>query len=310
MRRRATIVIDRNRPKKLDDPSSPDRRKFVKDALGCLLLPVLSSPWLVGCGGQSSNPVVAPTPRLASVDNFRDVAGTDDQNAYRTAGGQKLRRGVVYRSNVLVPSASDLAILNTLGIVTDYDLRTPTEIAQKPDILPTGTKYVNINIAGTANLPTPIVNSAAETVTAMESNYRTFVTDSGIRDRFAQVFRALATTNGAQLYHCSAGKDRTGWTTAVLLSLVGVPQDVITQDYMLTNTYSAASIQATYQALITAYGQTFADTYLPSQVVQESYLDAAFDQAVADYGSMMNYITAGLGLDVPTKMQLLGKLLT
>jgi protein-tyrosine phosphatase len=290
-----------------EDPNLPVRREFLKGALRCFLLPALSSPWLVACGGTSDS-VVAPTPRLASVNNFRDVAGDDDQDAYRTSSGKKLSRGVIYRSNVLTPSPSDLAILNTLDIVAVYDLRTPGEIAQTADILPQGASYLNINIAGTANTPTPILSSVAETVAEMEAAYQTFVTDSGTRGRLAQLFRALATTNGPQLYHCTGGKDRTGWATAVLLSLAGVSQDVVMQDYLLTNTYSAASIQAFYQAMVTAYGQAFADIYIPTQEAEESYLTAAFDQVTASYGSMTNYITNGLGLDASTQLQLINNL--
>jgi len=285
------------------------RREFLKGALRCCLLPALASPWLVACGGGSDYAVVAPTPRLASVNNFRDVAGADDQDAYRTTSGKKLRRGVIYRSNVLTLSPSDLAILNTLGIVADYDLRTPTEIAKTPDVVPQGAIYSNINILGSANIPTPTSTSVAETVALMELQYQLMITDVGVRSRLAQLFQALATTDGAQLYHCTSGKDRTGWATAVLLSLVGVSQDVVMQDYMLTNTYSAASIQASYQAVEAAYGQAYADIYIPSQEVEECFLNAALDQVSTSYGSMSNYITDGLGLDLVTQLQLRIKLL-
>ncbi len=273
-----------------------------------LLVPLLFSLWLAGCGG-GSDLAVAPTPRLESVDNFRDIAGTDDQEAYRTASGRQLRRGVVYRSNALAPSASDLATLNTLGILAVYDLRSPGEIAKKPDIPPAGANYLNIDILGEYIDKIPAPNSAAEAFAMMESTSRALVTDPGMRDRLAQLFRALATTGGSQVYHCSAGKDRTGWVTAVLLSLLDVPQSVIVQDYLLTNTYSAASIQASYQALVAAYGKDHADAYLPTMVADQRYLAAGFDQAAASYGSMAGYITYGLGLDAATQAQLRGKLL-
>ena len=292
-----------------EDANLTGRRDFLKGALRCCLLPALASPWLVACSDSSGSSFVAPTPRLASVNNFRDVAGADDADAYRTTSGRKLRRGVIYRSNVLTLSTVDLATVNTLGIVADYDLRTPTEIAKTADVVPQGAIYSNINILGSANIPTPTSTSVAETVALMELQYQLMITDVGVRSRLAQLFQALATTDGAQLYHCTSGKDRTGWVTAVLLSLVGVPQDVVMQDYMLTNTYSAASIQASYQAVESAYGQAYADIYIPTQEVEECFLNAAFDQVATSYGSMSNYITNGLGLDVITQMQLRDKLL-
>jgi hypothetical protein len=62
------------------------------------------------------------------VNNFRDVAGANDEGAYRTSSGRKLQRGAIYRSNALDPSPTDLATLNTLHIVADYDLRTPSSL--------------------------------------------------------------------------------------------------------------------------------------------------------------------------------------
>jgi protein-tyrosine phosphatase len=244
------------------------------------------------------------------VNNFRDVGGANDQGAYRTSSGRKLRRGVIYRSNALAPAPPDLAILNTLNIHADYDLRTPGEITRQPDIPPTGASYLNINIVGTPDSPTPALTSIADGISAMETSYTEFVTDSGVRSRFAQLFQKLATTSGSQVYHCSGGKDRTGWTTMILLTVVGVPQSVIIQDYLLTNSYSQASIQASYQQMVTAYGQAYADMYYPLFIADQRYLDAALNQVVTSYGTMASYINDGLGLSSTVQTQLRDKLLT
>jgi protein-tyrosine phosphatase len=176
-------------------------------------------------------------------------------------------------------------------------------------VLPSGASYLNINVAGTPNSPLPALTSAADGIAWMENANRGFVTDAGTRGRFAELLRALAAGTGPQVYHCTGGKDRTGWTTAVLLSLLGVPQSVVVQDYMLTNTYSAASIQSSYQRMVDAYGRAFADAYLPVVVVRDSYLLAGLDQAAASYGSMSGYITHGLGLDIDTQARLRGRFL-
>jgi protein-tyrosine phosphatase len=234
-----------------------------------------------------------------------------DEGAYRTSSGRKLRRGVIYRSNALHPAPADLATLNTLGIVADYDLRTPGEIALLPDIPPTGTSYLNINIIGTPNNPAPALTSADEAISCMEIAYTQFVTDSGMRGRLAQVLQNLATTSGgSRVYHCSGGKDRTGWVTAILQSILGVPRNVIVQDYLLTNVYSAASIQASYQQMIAADGQAFADIYYPISIADQRYLDAAFNQVVTSYRTMDNYISEGLGLSPTIQTLLLDRLLT
>lgn len=308
--RKPTEVSADNPFRTLGDSGTPTRRGFLKGSLCSLLLPALSAPWLVSCGEDSYGP--PPTPRLTLVNNFRDIGGADDEGAYRTSSGRKLQRGVIYRSSALHPSPADLATLNTLSLVADYDLRTPGEIALEPDILPTGARYLNINIAGTANNPTPTdLTSADEAISYMEAAYAGFVTDSGIRGRFAELFQNMAAVNsGSQVYHCSGGKDRTGWATAILLSLLGVSQTVILQDYLLTNVYSAASIQASYEQMIATYGQAYADIHYPTSIADTRYLDAAFTQVAASYGTMANFISQGLGLNSTVQTLLCEKLLT
>ncbi|WP_196482256.1 tyrosine-protein phosphatase [Burkholderia vietnamiensis] len=290
------------------------RRKFLQSTFGALLIPAFGSSLLTACGGGDdvTSPAiarVATTPILASVDNFRDVAGADDSVAYQTPRGQKLRRGVFYRSNAITPSAVDLATLNSLGIKAIFDLRTPGEISKKPDIVPTGATYTNVNIIGASSATTPTFNSPQDAIKLMEDSERAFVTDEGIRSRFAQLFTALANGSTAQLFHCTAGKDRTGWAAAVLLTFVGVPQNIVIQDYLLTNIYSAASIQASYAAMAKAGGQAYADNLYPLLGVQTSFLLAGLDQVAQSYGSMDGYMTNGLKLDAATQAALKAKLL-
>ncbi len=309
MRKTKDVSAESDPCLRLDDPCAPARRRFLKGSLCSLLLPALSAPWLASCGEESYVP--PPTPRLTSVNNFRDIAGADDEGAYRTSSGRKLQRGVIYRSSILDPSPADLATLNTLRIVADYDLRTPGEIALTPDILPTGALYRNINIAGTANGPSPTsLASADDAIAFMEAAYAGFVTDSGIRGRFVEVFRNLAAVNfGSQVYRCTGGKDRTGWTTAILLSVLGVPRNVIIEDYLLTNVYSAASIQTSYEQMIATYGQAYADIHYPVSIADPRYLDAAFNQVAASYRTMANFINQGLGLSSTVQTLLCDKLL-
>ncbi|MGB8478285.1 MAG: tyrosine-protein phosphatase [Acidobacteriaceae bacterium] len=292
------------------DESATTRRQFLKGALGCMAVPALASPMWVICGCGGGEQVVPPTPRLASVDNFRDVTGASDATAYQTASGQRLRRGLVYRSNVLTPTPTDLAVLDTLDILSIYDLRTPGEITTQPDTPPFGAMDININIMGTPNTPTPNLTSADEAVLYMKTMYAQFVNDGAVCAKFAQVFEKLASAAvGSQLYHCSEGKDRTGWTTVILLSILGVPQNAIDQDYMLTNIDAAESIQASYEALAQADGQAIADIYKPILVADQSYLDAAYAQVAATYQTMTNYINDGLGLSANLQAMVRARLL-
>lgn len=291
---------------------SDTRRRLLLGAAGSITM------LLAGCGdsgtgdantGSTMNARIAAAPRLPSVANFRDIAGADASSVYRTASGQILRRGVFYRSNALTPSATDLVTLSGLGIRAIYDLRTPSEIAKDPDASLAGATWTNFNLLGTDAAEPPPLKTAAEGIALMEDYNRQMVTNADRRAQLAQLYTAMARQAGVQVVHCTAGKDRTGWVAAVLLSLVNVPQDVIMQDYLLSNQYLAADIDAQTAAMVTAYGQAYADAYRPVLGVSASFLQAGLDQATQSYGSMSAYITDGLGLDASTQANLRAKLL-
>jgi protein tyrosine/serine phosphatase len=246
------------------------------------------------------------TPRLSGIDNFRDIAGTT--TAYSTANDGTLRGGVFYRSNALTPTASDLATLNGLGISAIYDLRTPSEIAATPDTLINGATYTNIDIIGAttsgSNITTISFHSAAEAIAMMQETNRAFVSDAGMRSQFSRLFNELAGVDGAALFHCTAGKDRTGWTAAVLLSIAGVDSSTIMSNYLATNDYTAARVAATLARM----PASMAAIYAPLLGVEASYLQAGLDQVAAQYGSMDNYLKQGLGLSQETIYVLRGKM--
>ncbi len=246
------------------------------------------------------------TPRLAGMDNFRDIAGTTE--AYTTSHDGVMRAGVFYRANALTPTASDLTVLNSLGISDVYDLRTASEIASTPDTLPEGASYTHIDILGStssgANITSISLTTAAEARAMMEDANRSFVSDATIRGQFTTLFNDLAAADGAALFHCTAGKDRTGWTAAVLLSIAGVDDATIMENYLATNDYTAARVAATLAAM----PASMAEVYAPLLGVEASYLQAGLDQVAAEYGSMDNYLKQGLGLTQETLYVLRGKM--
>jgi len=249
------------------------------------------------------------TPRLSSMENFRDLAGADAASAYRNAEGRVLKRGVFYRSNAITPGDEDWATLNGLGISAVYDLRTPGEIAKAPDRVPEGAQYVHINLFGSDNADPPALASAAEAERMMEDAERMLVTNAAIRERLAQLLTRMAEGEGAQVFHCTAGKDRTGWVAALLHSIAGVSEEVIFKDYLLTNTYTKTWMDTTRQHILEERGQAFADAYAPLLGVQESFLRAGFEQVQESYGSMDRYLAEGLGLDERVLARLREKLL-
>jgi protein-tyrosine phosphatase len=237
---------------------------------------------------------------LASDPNLRDIGG------YRTTDGQWVRMGVVYRSQALSLSPADLAVVDNLGITADYDLRTTEEIAESPDVVPAEATYTNLNVMADISLE-PTLTSAGASESYMEEIEQQFVTNPTAESAFGTLLTDIADSNGAVLYHCTAGKDRTGWATAVLLTLLGVPQATVTQDYLLSNTYyfDSPAVQAELKAMPAAESAVYA----PLLEVQASYLQAGFAQVTASYGSMYGYAVHGLGLSPQTIAKLRHKLL-
>ncbi|WP_253190291.1 tyrosine-protein phosphatase [Paraburkholderia phenazinium] len=257
----------------------------------------VGSALLSACGGGLSSDL-PDTPRLASVDNFRDIGGAG--GGYPTVDGRQVRRGMFYRANALTLSIADKAVIDTLNIATVYDLRTPGEIARVADVLPISATYQRINVLGELDQIVPPNQQLGGAMATMESAERAYVTGTAQRAGYGALLSQLANTAGAQLVHSTAGKDRTGWVAALLLSIANVPLDLIMQDYLLTNTYSAASINAEVAAIQSQSGAAAATLDAPFFSVQESFLQAGFDQVQASYGTMSSYLTAGLGLSQST----------
>jgi protein-tyrosine phosphatase len=262
-----------------------------------VLVSGLGSALLSACGGGlDTDP--PETPHLASVSNFRDLAGVGA--GYMTVDGKRVRRGAFYRANVLTLSSADQASIDKLGIVSVYDLRTPGEIARNGDVLPGGAASQTLNVLGTSDFVPPAVDTVAAAAAFMEAQARDYVTGSAQCAAYGALLTRLATGGGAQLFHSNAGKDRAGWVAALLLGIANVPLDVIVQDYLLSNAYLAASISAQAATLRAQDGAVAATIQTPLLEVQESYLQAGFDQVQASYGTMTSYLTRGLGMSQAT----------
>ncbi|NMM00667.1 tyrosine-protein phosphatase [Paraburkholderia sp. RP-4-7] len=274
------------------------RRAFLKSSVSVLLVSGMSSSLLSACGGGNLNADQPETPRLASVNNFRDVAGA--AAGYPTVDGKQMRRGAFYRANALTLSAADAAALDKLGIASVYDLRTPGEIARTVDILPAGATSQALDVLGINDFVAPTFDTAGAAVAFMEAQARDYVTGAAQRDGYGELLTRLANGAGAQLFHSNAGKDRTGWVAALLLSIANVPLDVIMQDYLLSNAYLAESIQAQIATLRAQDSDAVATVESPLFNVEESYLQAGFDQVQTSYGTMASYLTQGLGMSQAT----------
>ena len=110
---------------------------------------------------------------------------------------------------------------------------------------------LSLNVLGKDSPSIPSVASAAQAQECMEDLGREYVISAPARAAFGTLLTDIADSSGAQLYHCSAGKDRTGWATAVILTLLGVPAKTVMSDYLLSNAYyfDSAALQGQLSAL-------------------------------------------------------------
>lgn len=254
-----------------------------------------------------------PIPRLQGAANFRDVAGI--ASPYPTREGKRLNPGVGYRSNHLTLTRSDLEAVDTLQISTVIDLRTATEISHTPNQLPRGAETVEIDILGhTNNAANPLagisIESPAHATRLMEKTNENFVADARMRRQFAQVFTTIADAPGAVVFHCTAGKDRTGWVAAIWQLAAGMSTTDVLADYMVTNEYLAEAIVATRRRLIQTHGDSVAASRIVIHSVQERFLQAGLAAMSDTYGDAQGYLSRGLGLDQSTIERLRTKLLT
>ncbi|KJY33452.1 tyrosine-protein phosphatase [Streptomyces sp. NRRL S-495] len=277
------------------DPDDIRHRKAVAKGTGSATVTVTglaaADRWFFELVPDRGAPLVVAdrSLHLASAPNFRDAGG------YRTADGRWVRTGVVYRSGDLSRlTDQDLAKLRRLGIRTVFDLRTPGEQKTAPDRVPAGATVVNANVLGVADTGAFNVTSPQAAVQAMVDAERTMVSADSARTAYHSVLNALVERNDENvLFHCTAGKDRTGWASAALLTALGVPRETVEADYLASNTYRAAEIAATLAQLPPAYQAI----YKPLLDVRSEYLAAGFDEVQRKFGSFDAYLKSGLGLD-------------
>jgi protein-tyrosine phosphatase len=244
--------------------------------------------------------------RLASVDNLRDVAGSGA--GYPTAGGGRVRRGVFFRANELQLTDDDTLTLTGFGLTAVHDLRTADEVAAHPDAVLPGATWRHVEVAGIPMDDVIDLADAAAAAALMERVYRSFVEDPRSRRSFGSLLTRLAAQDGPQLFHCTTGKDRTGWAAALLLHVAGVPDDIVLADYLLTNECSRAN-RARYLTMVeTALGADQLPVFEPILVADTDYLGTAYAAVAASYGSLEAYLTAGLGLGPDTLDALVARL--
>ena len=238
---------------------------------------------------------------LEGGSNFRDFGG------YRTSDGGTARRGLVFRSAHLGGlTDTDRSALGKLGVKTIVDLRGVNEAAETPHLIEgLACKVVGANIEPQLgeHLRAGLENGTLTPFVVMElltDHYRDYPR------RGASGFRTLFTTlsDGTHrplVFHCTAGKDRTGFASALLLTLLGTHWDDVMEDYLRTNEL--------WTGHVGRYPELDIDTRAALVEARRPYLEAAFAAVREDHGSIEAFAEKALGLDAKARERLKAELL-
>jgi protein-tyrosine phosphatase len=246
---------------------------------------------------------------------LRHAANARDLGGYATAEGRSVKWGMLYRSDSIASlDARDLAVLGKLQLSVVTDFRSAQEREGAQDRLPQQSPaivYQNVAV----NNPAVDVAELGRRVYAGDItddellvllDRRAYVTDPALRAAWGNWLRSLAEPGALpQLFHCTAGKDRTGFAAALVLLALGVPRETVMDDFLLSNHFLSARIEEGI-ARIQANTDGVLDPDVLAQVigVSASSLEDAFAAMEARYGSVDGYIRDGLGIDEATRARL------
>jgi len=241
---------------------------------------------------------------LEGAINVRDLGGIPAQD------GRPVVPGRLFRADALGKLTDpDMTALGSLGLRTVIDFRSAGEVTSAgQDRLPPGVAAVALAVdAGdldtfTAELSSgdlarqqELLGDGRAARFMMEVN-RQFVAEARYRAQFGRALQLIADPDRQPaLFHCTAGKDRTGWMAAIVLTALDVPRDLVLADYLASNDY----VWPTYRPLIEAVAEAgqlvSAELIKPILVQDPAYLEAAFAEADAQFGSFGGFLADGLG---------------
>ncbi|KMT23355.1 tyrosine-protein phosphatase [Clostridium cylindrosporum] len=231
---------------------------------------------------------------LETTFNTRDIGG------YKTEAGERVKRGKIFRSDRLYRSSkNDINYLEKLDIKTSVDLRENSAFKRKPNRLPSKVQYLHMpvfkkvhkgllfaTLFDRKNLGNVFCNSY---IFQLENSAKTF----------GSILHVMSFRENLPLmYNCTSGKDRTGIVTALLLSLLGVKDEVIIRDYSLSNLNFSKmyeSFSKDYEKRLKLLGAN-ARELKPMIAVNPDWMKDALKYIRKNYGSAEYYLLTKAGL--------------
>ena len=220
--------------------------------------------------------------------NFRDLGG------FRTKEGRYTKWGKLFRADELSNlTESDVKYLSSIPITSVIDFRAPAETRRSPDRLPSTVQFTYPIAITPGNLSSEGIQAnllKANIDSHMKHMNRLLVSDLACIRAF-RIFFAIVQNNlsAPLIFHCSAGKDRAGMAAALVLFSLGVDEETVMQDYLTSKIY----LSDKYDAFIAKYPR--AESIF---TVKKMFLQAGINQIKRDHGSIMNFLTKELKVDI------------
>ena len=272
--------------------------------------PFYNFPVLSSAAAKTAPAHPAPGTQLpfAGGTNFRELGGYDGDEGKHVKWGQ-IWRGIPTGK---LTGEADRTRLDALGLRLILDLRSVEEAKKEPDYVPDGARLVQIcglcaedghEIAFAPGDIDRLMASAPEGYDVPRVLYRRMLTGN---KAFKELFRALEAGETPILFHCSAGKDRTGVAAMLILLALGASDETICADYAQTNVCRRAEIEAVMQehADEIAADPSCRNHYYRMAGVSPEAAPFVLDTIRSQYGSAENYLEAEYGLTPARLMRL------
>ena len=233
--------------------------------------------------------------------NFRDLGG------YKTEDGKTVKWGKIYRSdNLHSLTDEDLKYMKRLNIKSVVDFRSVEERESEPDRLNPDMTQVLLPIKfQPKELDDDSIKNLMRDLTFGDLDSSNLLRDFNIviveefTEEYKSFFRHIIENNAEPLvFHCTAGKDRAGFASAMILTILGVPREKVIEDYLLTNTYVKDHVDDKMLEIeLKTFFRADTDNLRKINLVEERYIQAAFDTIDNKWGGMDRYISEALNLN-------------
>lgn len=231
---------------------------------------------------------------IKNIFNIRDLGGLKNKD------NKIIKDKLIIRSSALdkLDDEDISALKDDYNLKKIIDLRLTDEVERKKDADIVGVEYLNLSI-----LPkkTPGISRGekVDKIPSLKETYKSFVLDKFCEETFSKALNIIINNrNGSILYHCSAGKDRTGILTAYILYLLDVDEKIIIQDYLLSNIHNRTyARKAFFEYLKKTKNLSLAMNIHKMFVCKKEYINSVLDLIYKDYPSVKEYLFDRLHID-------------